>query len=59
MGNGELTELEELQLKHRELDQAIQEGYSRYMDDVELHKMKQEKLQLKDRIQELMEKKVA
>jgi len=53
MGNGELSHLEELELRHRELDKRIKQGYTDYLDDASLHKMKQEKLAIKDRITKL------
>ena len=56
MSNGELSHLEELELRHRELDKKIKEGYTDYLDDASLHKMKQEKLQIKDRIERLKQK---
>jgi len=56
MGNGELSHLEELELRHRELDKKIKEGYTDYLDDASLHKMKQEKLMIKDRIEKLKQK---
>ena len=58
MSNGELTYIEELELRHRELDKKIKEGYTDYLDDASLHKMKQEKLHIKDTI-EKFKKKVA
>jgi hypothetical protein len=59
MSNGELTYLEELQLRHKELDQKIKEGYSNYLDDAGLHKLKQEKLYLKDKIEQLRQQDTA
>ena len=56
MSNGELSHLEELELRHRELDKKIKEGYTDYLDDASLHKMKQEKLHIKDRIEKLKQK---
>ena len=56
MSNGELSHLEELELRHRELDKKIKEGYTDYLDDASLHKMKQEKLHIKDRIEKLKKK---
>lgn len=56
MSNGELSHLEELELRHRELDKKIKEGYTDYLDDASLHKMKQEKLHIKDRIERLKQK---
>jgi len=53
MGNGELSYLEELELRHRELDKKIKESYTDYLDDASLHKMKQEKLAIKDKIERL------
>ena len=56
MGNGELSYLEELELRHRELDKKIKESYTDYLDDASLHKMKQEKLHIKDQIEKLKQK---
>ena len=56
MSNKELSHLEQLVLKHKELDRLIKEGYTNYIDDASLHKMKQEKLQLKDQIEQLRKK---
>jgi hypothetical protein len=56
MSNGELTYIEELELRHKELDKKIKEGYTDYLDDASLHKMKQEKLHIKDRIEKLKKK---
>jgi len=53
MSNGELTYIEELELRHRELDKRIKQGYTDYLDDASLHKMKQEKLAIKDKITKL------
>lgn len=48
--------LESLILRHRQIDLKIQEGYSDYLDDAHLKKMKQEKLYLKDQIEFLKKK---
>lgn len=40
----ELTELEQ---HHRRLDESIKRGYTNYLDDASLGKMKQEKLTIK------------
>ena len=42
--------LESLKLKHKELDKQIEEGYTTYINDGNLQKMKMEKLILKDQI---------
>lgn len=52
----ELSHLEQLELRHKELDKLIQEGYTNYLDDVHLVKMKQEKLHIKDTIEKLKKK---
>ena len=46
-------ELKELQARHKTLDENIKRGYTNYLDDQHLGKMKQEKLMLKRRIVEL------
>ena len=43
-------ELEVLKQQHADLDRKIQEGYSNYLDDQQLQKMKHEKLILKRKI---------
>ena len=58
MSDKELSHLEQLELRHKELDKKIQESYTDYLDDASLHKMKQEKLHIKDTI-EKFKKKVA
>jgi hypothetical protein len=50
------SHLEALLKKHRELDEQIKEGYTAYLDDVHLVKMKQEKLLIKDQIERLKQK---
>lgn len=52
----EKSHLEQLILKHRELDKQIQEGYTNYLDDAHLVKMKQEKLVIKQQIDKLQKK---
>ena len=46
-------DLDQLIARHRELDRKITEGYTDYLDDASLHKMKQEKLYIKDEIERL------
>ncbi len=46
-------ELKELTARHKMLDENIKRGYTNYLDDQHLGKMKQEKLMLKRRIVEL------
>lgn len=43
-------DLEVLRQQHAELDRKIKEGYSHYLDDQHLQKMKHEKLTLKRKI---------
>jgi len=43
-------ELKELQVRHKELDENITRGYTNYIGDANLTKMKQEKLLIKRRI---------
>jgi len=47
----DLDHLEALKIKHRELDQKCSQGYTDYLDDVSLNKMKMEKAQVKAQIQ--------
>jgi len=56
MSEKEISHLEQLELKHRELDRKIKEGYTDYLDDASLGKMKQEKLYIKDQIEQLRKK---
>jgi hypothetical protein len=44
-------ELNELELVHRKLDENIRRGYTNYLDDASLGKMKQEKLIIKRSIE--------
>lgn len=45
--------IQSLQTRHRELDEQIKVGYSKYLDDPSLNKLKQEKLHIKDQIEKL------
>jgi hypothetical protein len=44
-------ELLELEQHHRRLDESIKRGYTNYLDDASLGKMKQEKLSIKRSIE--------
>jgi hypothetical protein len=44
-------ELVELEQHHRRLDESIKRGYTNYLDDASLGKMKQEKLAIKRSIE--------
>jgi hypothetical protein len=44
-------ELSELEQHHRRLDESIKRGYTNYLDDASLGKMKQEKLSIKRSIE--------
>jgi hypothetical protein len=44
-------ELSELEQHHRILDESIKRGYTNYLDDASLGKMKQEKLTIKRSIE--------
>lgn len=46
-------ELRDLQEYHKKLDESIARGYTNYISDTSLTKMKQEKLMVKRRIVEL------
>lgn len=46
-------ELKELQARHKTLDENIKRGYTNYLGDQHLGKMKQEKLMLKRQIIDL------
>lgn len=54
--NKELGHLESLIKRHRDLDLKIKDGYSNYLDDAHLKKMKQEKLMIKQQIENLQKK---
>jgi hypothetical protein len=49
----ELTELEQ---HHKRLDENIKRGYTNYLDDASLGKMKQEKLSIKRSIETIRKK---
>jgi len=49
-------DLEQLIARHRELDKLIQEGYTNYLSDESMVKMKQEKLAVKRQIDKLESK---
>jgi hypothetical protein len=46
-------ELSELEQHHRRLDESIKRGYTNYLDDASLGKMKQEKLTIKRSIESI------
>jgi hypothetical protein len=46
--------IEALRTRHRQLDEKIKQSYSFYLDDSLLHKMKQEKLHIKDQIEKFI-----
>jgi hypothetical protein len=48
-----VTRLEFLKDTHRKLDEDIQKGYSCFLDDSDLHKMKVQKLRYKEQIEKL------
>jgi len=50
------NQLEALKIRHKDLDEQIKKGYSKYLADANLNKMKIEKLQLKDKIEKLSKK---
>lgn len=56
MSDKELSHLEALIKRHRELDLKIKDGYTNYLDDKDLKKMKMEKLHIKDQIEQLQKK---
>lgn len=49
-------ELAELEICHNKLDRQISEGFSKYLDDASLNKMKQEKLVIKRQIESIKHK---
>lgn len=48
----ELSHLASLEKRHADLDKKISQGYSSYLDDEQLAKMKHEKLIIKRQIEE-------
>jgi hypothetical protein len=50
------NELAELEQIHRKLDENIKRSYTNYLDDADLSKMKQEKLQIKREIENIKTK---
>lgn len=42
-----------LKIRHDEIDKKIEQGYTNYIADNDLKKMKQEKLYIKDQIENL------
>jgi uncharacterized protein YdcH (DUF465 family) len=57
MGTGTVNSLsrhkDALVLKHKTLDNDIKTAYSNHINDIELHRMKKEKLSLKEEIVKL------
>ena len=49
-------DLEELHRRHKELDKLIKEGYTNYLSDESMVKMKQAKLAIKRQIEKLESK---
>lgn len=56
MSNKELSHLDRLIARHKDLDLKIKEAYTYYLDDNDLKKMKIEKLAIRDQIEELRKK---
>ena len=50
------NELAELEQIHRKLDESVRKGYTNYLDDADLSKMKQGKLQIKREIERIKSK---
>lgn len=48
-------EIAELELIHKNLDEQVAKGYSMYLDDENMSKLKQEKLYIKRKIEKLKE----
>jgi len=49
----QLDHLEALKIKHKDLDKQCSLGYSNYLNDTDLNKMKMEKAHVKAEIQQL------
>ncbi len=45
--------IKHLEERHKELEYSIAWGYSSYLNDTDMGKMKKEKLMIKDRIEQL------
>ena len=45
--------LADLEQRHKQLDENIKRGYTNYLDDAHMGKMKQEKLQIKRSIESI------
>jgi len=45
--------IKHLEERHREIEYNIAWGYSNYLNDTDMNKMKKEKLMIKDRIEKL------
>lgn len=57
MGNMDTqSRIQHLEEKHRQLEYDIAWGYSNYLDDPQLKKLKQEKLMIKDELEQLRKK---
>jgi len=56
MSKEKWQDLEILKMKHIELDHKIKAGHSNFIDDVELSKMKKQKLIIKEMIENLQGK---
>lgn len=52
----DLDHLAALEIKHRELDKQCAEGYSSFLADADLKKMKMQKAMIKGQIEELKKK---
>lgn len=47
------NDIDQLEQAHAKLDKQVQEGYSNYLDDPHLVKIKQEKLFIKNQIEQM------
>jgi hypothetical protein len=54
MNQQQADKLAELEARHKELDENIAWGYSFYQDDVDMSKMKKEKLIVKEQIESIL-----
>jgi len=52
----DLDHLAALEIKHRELDKQCAEGYSSFLADADLKKMKMQKAMVKGQIEEIKKK---
>ena len=48
-----ISHAKQIRLKHDQLDKKIEDAYNQYVDDLEIHKMKIDKLHLKEELSKI------